>query len=88
MYNTKGTAQFVALHAVHSIGLESLGQRVSSVKTYLQSQIKALSSKQDQTIQAQAVMQEHLAHVGADVESTRMEVSEVCSMLRGCLTEA
>lgn len=58
-------------------GLEGLGQRLTSVKTYLQSQIKALSGKQDQTIAAQAVMQEHLSHVGADVESTRMEVSEV-----------
>lgn len=57
--------------------MEGLGQRLTSVKTYLQSQIKALSSKQDQTMAAQAAMQEHLAHVGADVESTRIEVSEV-----------
>jgi hypothetical protein len=77
----RGDAHFVTTYALLCIGLESLGQRVTSVKTYLQSQIKALSSKQDQTIQAQAVMQEHLAHVGADVESTRMEVSEVRALL-------
>jgi uncharacterized protein YoxC len=54
---------------------------VTGVKTYLQSQIKALSNKQDQTIQAQAKMQEDLAHVGADVQSTRMEVSDVSAPL-------
>ena len=81
LYAVIGRAQSSAMHALLRTGLESLGQRVSSVKTYLQSQIKALSSKQDQTIQAQAVMQEHLAHVGADVESTRMEVSEVRVLL-------
>jgi hypothetical protein len=74
------------LHAIYPTGLESLGQRVTGVKTYLQSQIKALSNKQDQTIQAQAKMQEHLAHVGADVESTRMEVSEVGALLHDGVT--
>jgi len=61
----------------HVTGLDGLGQRLSSVKTYLQGQIKALSGKQDQTMAAQAAMQEHLSHVGVDVENTHAEVSEV-----------
>ena len=47
------------------------------MKTYLQSQIRALTAKQDQTIAAQAAMKEHLNVVGSDVEATRGEVSEV-----------
>ncbi len=58
-------------------GLGALGERLSSVKTYLQSQIRALTTKQDQTIAAQGAMQEHLNVVGRDVEETRCEVSEV-----------
>ena len=58
-------------------GLGALGDRLSSVKTYLQSQIRALTTKQDQTIAAQGAMQEHLNVVGRDVEETRCEVSEV-----------
>jgi hypothetical protein len=65
-----------------SDGLDGLGQRLSSVKTYLQGQIKALSGKQDQAMAVQAAMQEHLGVVGADVENTRAEVSEMHGTVR------
>mmetsp|Transcript_19265 Transcript_19265/g.58167 ORF Transcript_19265/g.58167 Transcript_19265/m.58167 type:complete len:398 (-) Transcript_19265:313-1506(-) len=80
MYVTRGSLKASIGHL--SDGLGALGDRLTSVKTYLQSQIRTLTTKQDQTMAAQAAMQEHLNVVGRDVEETRYEVSEMHGAVR------
>lgn len=58
-------------------GLTSLSEKLASARTYLQAQIRTLTTKQDQAMTVQSAMQDHLNVVGRDVEEARCDIAEV-----------
>ncbi|BDA51119.1 hypothetical protein COCOBI_17-3390 [Coccomyxa sp. Obi] len=63
-------------------GVDSLSQRLSSMRTFVQQQVASLTKKQDDTLAAQAALEKQVSAVGEDVEDTRSKVDEVHSSVR------
>ncbi|EIE21290.1 hypothetical protein COCSUDRAFT_57193 [Coccomyxa subellipsoidea C-169] len=63
-------------------GVDSLSQRLSSMRTFVQQQVSALTKKQDDTLAAQAALEKQMSAVGDDVDDTRSKVDEVHSSVR------
>lgn len=65
-----------------SEGLTSLSEKLASARTYLQAQIRTLTTKQDQAMTVQSAMQDHLNVVGRDVEEARCDIAEMHGTVR------
>lgn len=65
-----------------SDGMTSLSEKLASARTYLQAQIRALTTKQEQSMTVQAAMQDHLNIVGKDVEQARCDINEMHESVR------
>ncbi|CAK0786024.1 hypothetical protein CVIRNUC_009237 [Coccomyxa viridis] len=63
-------------------GVDSLSQRLSSMRNFVQQQITTLTAKQDDTLAAQAALEKQLSAVGDDVEGINSQVGEVHDSVR------